>query len=84
VSDIKDTTRRTPDNDRVGGAQMNPVLGGILVELQQHVGVIDDLGDRLGVLGAVIDLEGFDRDLSLVDVLRVVDVLDRREGAGMR
>jgi hypothetical protein len=45
---------------------VNPVLGGILVELEQHVGVVDDLGDRLRVFGAVVDLERFDRDLSLV------------------
>jgi hypothetical protein len=51
------------------------VLGRIFVELQQHVGVVDDLGDRLGILRAVVDLEGFDRDLGLVDVLGVVDLL---------
>lgn len=37
----------------------------ILVELQQGVEVVDDLGDDLGVLGAEVDLEGFDRDLRL-------------------
>jgi hypothetical protein len=31
------------------------VLGGVLVELQEGIGVVDDLGDRLGVLG-VVDL----------------------------
>jgi hypothetical protein len=46
-------------------------LGRILV-LQQHVGVVDDLGDGFGVFGAVVDLEGLDRDLGLVDVLGVV------------
>ncbi len=55
--------------DRVRGAQMDPMLGRILVELQQHVGVVDDHGDRLGVLGAVVDLERLDRELGLVDVL---------------
>jgi hypothetical protein len=49
------------------------MLGRVLVELQQHVGVVDDLGHRLGVLGAVVDLEGLDRDLSLVDILGVID-----------
>ena len=44
------------------------MLGRVLVELQQHVGVVDDLGHRLGVLGAVVDLEGLDRDLGLVDI----------------
>jgi len=32
------------------------VFGGILVELQQGVEVVDDLGDRFGILGAEIDL----------------------------
>src|ERR1700757_2720646 len=49
-------------------AQVYPMLGRVLVELQQHVGVVDDLGHRLGVLGAVVDLEGLDRDLGLVDI----------------
>jgi hypothetical protein len=51
------------------------MLGGIAVELQQGVEVVDDLGDRLGVLGAEVDFEGFDGDLGLVDVLSVVDFL---------
>src|SRR6185369_9150514 len=51
------------------------MLGRILVELQQHVGVVDDLGDRLRVFGAVVDFEGLDRKLGLVDVLGVVDSL---------
>jgi hypothetical protein len=66
------------DVDRVGRAQMNPVLGRVFVELQEHIGIIDDLGDRLGILGAVLDLERLDRDLSPIDVLGVVDVLDGR------
>jgi len=45
------------------------MLGGVSIEFEQHVGVVDDLGDRIGVLGAVVDLECLDRDLGLVDVL---------------
>jgi hypothetical protein len=33
------------------------MLGRILVELQQRVQIVGDLGDRLGVLGAEVDLE---------------------------
>src|SRR6266542_5443281 len=40
--------------DRVGGAQVDPVLGGVGVEGQQHVEVVGDLGGRLGPLGAVV------------------------------
>ena len=57
------------------------MLRRIPVELQQHVGVIDDLGDCFGMLGAVIDLERLDRDLSLVDVFGVVDLPQRRKCA---
>ena len=57
--------------------------GGVVVELQQYVEVVGDLGDRLGVLGAVVDLEGLDRDLGLVDVLGVVDFLERGKRARM-
>jgi hypothetical protein len=38
---------------------------------------------RCGILGAIIYLERLDRELGLVDVLGVVDVLDRRQCAGM-
>jgi|tagenome__1003787_1003787.scaffolds.fasta_scaffold19019008_2 hypothetical protein len=62
---------------------MDPMLGRVLVELQEHLGVIDDLGDRLRVLGAVIDLEGLDRDLGAVDVLGIVDLPHRRQGTRM-
>jgi hypothetical protein len=60
------------------------MLGRILVELQQYVGVVDDLGDRLGVLGAVVDLERLDGDLGVVDVLGVVDLPHRPDRARMR
>jgi hypothetical protein len=35
--------------------------GWVTVELQEHIGVVDYLGCGLGVLGAVVDLEGLDR-----------------------
>jgi hypothetical protein len=33
---------------------MDPVLGPVLVEPQQDVGIVDDLGDGFGILGAVV------------------------------
>ena len=57
---------------------MNPVLGRVLVELQQDIEVIDDLGDRLGVLGPEVDLESLDRELSLVDA-RQIPTPERRD-----
>src|SRR3982751_265140 len=38
----------------IRGPQMHPVLGGVVVELQQHVEVVGDLRDGLGPLGAVV------------------------------
>jgi len=74
VSDIEDTARRTPDNDRVGDSQVNPVLGRTFVELAQRVEVVGDLGDRVAILRRLVELEGFDRGLSRVDVFGVADV----------
>jgi hypothetical protein len=37
---------------------MHPVLGRVLMELLENIGIVDDLGDRFGVLGAAVDLEG--------------------------
>jgi hypothetical protein len=36
---------------------VDPTLGRIGVELEQQVGVIDDLGDRFRAVRAVVDLE---------------------------
>jgi hypothetical protein len=36
---------------------VDPTLGGVAVGLEQHVGVIDDLGDRFRIVRAVVDLE---------------------------
>jgi hypothetical protein len=48
--------------------QVDSTLGRVAVELEQHVGVIDDLGDRFRAVRAVVDLECLDRHLRLVDV----------------
>ena len=45
------------------------MLSRVLVELQEHVSVIDDLGERFGELGAEVDFEGLDRDSGVVEVL---------------
>jgi hypothetical protein len=55
---------------------MDPVLGGEVVERQEHVEVVGDLGDRLGPLGAVVGLE---RLGGLDGVVAVRGVVDLRE-----
>ena len=58
--------------DRIRGPQMHPVFAGTVEELQQHIGIAGDLGDGLGILGAVGFVERCDRHSGFVDVLGVV------------
>ena len=62
---------------------MHPMLSRILVKLEQHIDVVDDLRDGLRVLRSVVEFEGLDRHLRFVDVLRDIDFLHRRERSGM-
>ena len=59
--------------DGVRRAQMDPMLRRVVVELQQHVGVVDDLRRGLRELRAVVSFERGDRRPRLVGVLGVVD-----------
>ena len=59
------------------------MLGGEVVERQQHVEVLADLGDRLGPLGAVAGLERLRRGDRVLFVLGVVDLGERLPGAWM-
>jgi hypothetical protein len=43
----------TQDNDRIRRAQMNPVLGGVVIEGEQLVEIVGDLRDRFGKLGPI-------------------------------
>src|ERR1700730_16949157 len=45
------------DSLGVSSSEVDPVLGRVVVERQQHVDVLGDLGDRLGPLGAIVGLE---------------------------
>src|SRR5215212_8336667 len=59
--------------DWVAGLEVHPVLGWEVEEAQQLLGVVDDLGHRLGPLGAVVAGERLDRPLSMVAVGRIPD-----------
>src|SRR5206468_11747993 len=59
--------------DRVAGAQMDPVLGRVVVERQQLLQVVGDLGDRRGELRAVGGGEGLRGGAGVVGVLGVPD-----------
>ena len=61
--------------DRVGGAQVDPVLGRVVVERQEHVEVVGDLRDRLGPLRAVVGGERLGSFLGVV--LESVSARDR-------
>jgi hypothetical protein len=47
------------------------VLGGVVVELHQHVEVVGELRDRLGPLGAVLGHEGAGSGLGVLAVFGV-------------
>src|SRR6478609_3110021 len=69
--------RTVANVDSIGGAQIDPVLGRVVVELQQHVQVVDDLRDGLGELGAVVDSERLRGDPGVLAVLGFEDLLHR-------
>jgi hypothetical protein len=60
---------------------VDPVLGGVVVEREEHVDVLGGLRDRFGPLGAVVGLECSDRRQGMVLVLGVVDLGERGFGA---
>ena len=63
--------------DRVGRAQVNPVLGRELVERQELLDVVGDLRDRLGELRAVGGGERLDRVEGVVAVLSAPDLREQ-------
>src|SRR6478609_11246737 len=63
--------------DGIRCPQMDPVLGRVVVELQQHLQVVGDLGAGVGELAAVFDRERLRRDPGVVTILGVEDLLHR-------
>jgi hypothetical protein len=62
---------------------VDPVLGGVVVERQQHVEVVADLRDRLGPFGAVEVDERSGGVGGVLAVLGVVDLGQRSLRAGL-
>jgi hypothetical protein len=60
---------------------MDPMLGRIVVEAQQGLGVVGHLGDRLGPLGAVVGGECLDGPLGVGAILGLGDLAQRLVGA---
>jgi len=56
--------------------------GRVVAEFQQHIEFVKDLRDGLGELCAVIDGERLRRDLRVIKVLGVVDLLHRGDRPG--
>jgi hypothetical protein len=63
------------DSMGVGRAQVDPVLGRVVVEGQQFFHVVGDLGGGLGPLGAVQLVEGADGGAGVILVLIDVEQL---------
>jgi len=53
VTRWRNRTVANVDPDRVGGAQVHPVLGGVVVAREEHVEVVGDSRGRLGQLRLV-------------------------------
>ena len=70
--------------DRVGRAQVLPVLGGEVVEGEQHVAILGQALDRLVVLRAVDFRESIERGLGVLPGLGHPDVLKRPLGFGLQ
>ena len=60
--------------DRVGRAEVDPVLGGVVEECEQFVEVVDDLGGGLAEFRAVSRIEGLGGVLGVSAVLGVPDL----------
>jgi len=63
---------------------MDPMLGREVVERQQRLDVVDDLGDRLGPLGAELVSEGVHGPQGVVAVFGVADLRQHPPGGGVR
>ena len=63
--------------DWVRGPQMDPVLGGVVVEREEHVDVVGDLHRGFGPLGPVITLERLHRRQSVLFVLGLPNLRQR-------
>src|SRR3954452_14943138 len=63
---------------------MHPMLGWVVVEREQLLDVVGDLGDRLGKLGPVRGLERFHGVVSVAFVLGVPDLAEHLLRARMR
>jgi len=70
--------------DRIGGAQVDPVLGRVVIEPQQHVEVVGDLRGGFGPLGAVVGHERPGRGFGVVLVFGVPDLRQRSLRARVR
>jgi hypothetical protein len=69
--------------DGVGRAEVNPVLGGVVVEREQLLEVVGDLRRSLGELRPVGALERSNGVESVPLVLGVPDLRERLLGPGM-
>jgi hypothetical protein len=82
VTRCRNRTVAKVDSIGVRGSQVDPVLGRVVVELQQHVEVLGDLLGGLGPLDAVVGNEGPGRSDRVFAVFGVVDLGQRGPRAG--
>lgn len=69
--------------DRVGGPQVDPVLGGEVEERQQRLKVVDDLGDRFRLLGPELGRERVGGGRGVAAVLGITDLRQGPASGGL-
>jgi hypothetical protein len=69
--------------DRVAGLEVQPMLSWEVVEREQLLGVVSDLGHRLGPLDAIVASKRLDRPLGVVTVGRIADLGQRPARPGL-
>ena len=72
-----DAGARWRSSTRVRGPQVDPVLGGVVVEREEHVDVVGDLRRCFGPLGPVCGLERLHSRQGVVFVFGLADLGQR-------
>ena len=80
VLNVMDKPRTAGDNDWVRGLQVQPVLGGEVVEAEQRLEVVTELFCGLRPLGTELVVEGLDGSLGVGLVLGVAYLRQRPAG----
>ena len=74
VLNVMDKSRTAGDNDRIGRLQVDPVLGGKVVEAEQRLEVVTELLGGLRPLGVELVVKGLGCVMGMFAILGVSDL----------